>query len=93
MVDMPALVAMDMNESAALSQRADRVACIEEVLRLEIELANERAARASERAAMTVEREAIAVLRMAESERWSLMCETRMIMMTSDADRVLKYAV
>ena len=91
--DIPALVAMDMKESAAPSQRVDRVTCTEEVLRLEIELANERAARASERAATAIERESNAVQRAAEAERWSSMCETRMSVTASDADRALKYAV
>ena len=85
------LTAVDVSTSAAVSQRVDTVTCTEVVLLLKLELANERVAIANERAKMAIEREAMAVQRVAEAERWSYMCEARIKVMASDAERVLGY--
>ena len=53
--------------------------------RLQLELANERAAIADEWRALAVQRTEIA-------ERWASMCEARMSAMASDASRMMVYA-
>ena len=59
----PALVELELDASAAVSQRVDMVTFTEEVLRLKLDLANERVAMANERAEMAIEREVMAVQR------------------------------
>ena len=64
---------------------ADRESSAEDVLRLRLELANERVA-------MAIEREAMAHKEAGLSKRWASLCEERMNAMASDADRVASFA-
>jgi hypothetical protein len=79
-------------DTAVRFRSADLKTSDEQVLELKIELANERAAMANERAAMAIEREAIALKEADMAKRWASMCETRMKVMASDADRVTAFA-